>query len=176
MLRRINTLEGSLEMTYPQWWERLVAGIIDGIIMAIVVFILNLILVGIAGTSVTFIKIMIIISTLISVGVIVAYKVILESSQMQATVGKLVFGIKVVDGAGQRLTPKQALMRTWPWWIQLIAILGVVIAGTLLNVLVMLALIAIFCTFFMDPVGRCIHDQTANCHVIKAGEGMIKTS
>ena len=161
-------------MTYPQWWERLVAGIIDGIIMAIVVFILNLILVGIGGTNFTVIRIMIIISTLISVAAIVAYKVLLESSQMQATVGKMVFGIKVVDGAGQRLTPKQALMRTWPWWLQLIAIFGIVISGMLLNVLVALALIGIFCTFFMDPLGRCIHDQTANCHVIKAGEGMIK--
>jgi len=32
-------------MTYPQWWERLVAAIIDGIILAIVMFIINAILI-----------------------------------------------------------------------------------------------------------------------------------
>ena len=69
-------------------------------------------------------------------------------------------------------------MRTWPWWLNLVSVFVVVSAtlGTVLNILVVLALIAIFCSFFLEPIGRCIHDQTANCHVIKASEGMIKVN
>jgi len=37
-------------------------------------------------------------------------------------------------------------------------------------------IIAIFCTFFMPPGGRCIHDTTAKMYVIKAGPGMIKSA
>jgi uncharacterized RDD family membrane protein YckC len=114
---------------------------------------------------------------LISTAVVVAYKVLLESSKAQATVGKMVFGLKVVDGTGQRVGMQQALIRTWPWWLNLITVLTVASAtlGWILSVLVALALVGIFCTFFLEPIGRCIHDSTANCHVIKAGEGMIKT-
>lgn len=165
-------------MTYPQWWERLVAGIIDGIIMAIAILLINLILGVFAFGSPTMARILGLLAVLIGTGAIVAYKVIFESSSMQATIGKMVFGIKVVDGAGQRVGMQQALMRTWPWWLNLIAVFVVISAtlGTVLNVLVVIALIAIFCSFFVAPEGRCIHDQSANCHVIKAGEGMKKTS
>lgn len=165
-------------MTYPQWWERLVAGIIDGIIMAVAILLVGLILGVLAFGSVTMARIMSLLATLIGTGVIVGYKVILESSSMQATVGKMVFGLKVVDGAGQRVGMQQALMRTWPWWLNLISVLTMIslTLGSVLSIVVVLALIGIFCTFFIDPVGRCIHDSTANCHVIKAGEGMIKTN
>ena len=165
-------------MTYPQWWERLVAGIIDGIIMAVAILLISLILGLLAFGSFTVARIMSLLAVLIGTAVVVGYKVILESSQMQATVGKLVFGLKVVDGAGQRVGMQQALMRTWPWWLNLVSVFVVVSAtlGTVLNILVVLALIAIFCSFFLEPIGRCIHDQTANCHVIKASEGMIKVN
>ena len=164
-------------MQYPQWWERLVAGLIDGIIMAIVVFLISFILVAIGGGSLTAIRILGFIAALISTALVVGYKVFFESGQWQATPGKMVFGLKVVDEGGQRAPIQQVLMRTWPWWLNLLGALGaLLLIGTALNLLIALAIIGIFCTFFMPPGGRCIHDTTAKMYVIKAGPGMIKTA
>jgi len=164
-------------MQYPQWWERLVAGIIDGVIMAIVVIIISFILVALGGTSGTAIRILGFIAGLISTALVVGYKVFFESGTWQATPGKMVFGLKVVDEGGQRAPVQQVLMRTWPWWLNLLGALGaLLLIGTVLNLLIALAIIGIFCTFFMPPGGRCIHDTTAKMYVIKAGAGMFKTA
>ena len=164
-------------MQYPQWWERLVAGIIDGVIMAIVVIIISTILVAIGGGSLTAIRILGFIAALISTALVVGYKVFFESGTWQATPGKMVFGLKVVDEGGQRAPLQQVLMRTWPWWLNLLGALGaLLLIGMVLNILIAIAIIAIFCTFFMPPGGRCIHDTTAKMYVIKAGPGMIKTA
>jgi uncharacterized RDD family membrane protein YckC len=164
-------------MQYPQWWERLVAGIIDGVIMAIVVIIISTILVAIGGGSLTAIRILGFIAALISTALVVGYKVFFESGTWQATPGKMVFGLKVVDEGGQRAPLQQVLMRTWPWWLNLLGALGaLLLIGMVLNLLIAIAIIAIFCTFFMPPGGRCIHDTTAKMYVIKAGPGMIKTA
>ena len=117
------------------------------------------------------------IAALISTALVVGYKVFFESGQWQATPGKMVFGLKVVDEGGQRAPIQQVLMRTWPWWLNLLGALGaLLLIGTALNLLIALAIIGIFCTFFMPPGGRCIHDTTAKMYVIKAGPGMIKTA
>src|SRR6185503_7489187 len=164
-------------MQYPQWWERLVAGLIDGIIMAIVVFLISFILVAIGGSSLTAIRILGFIAALISTALVVGYKVFFESGTWQATPGKMVFGLKVVDEGGQRAPIKQVFMRTWPWWLNLLGALGaLLLIGTALNLLIALAIIGIFCTFFMPPGGRCIHDTTAKMYVIKAGPGWFKTA
>jgi len=164
-------------MQYPQWWERLVAGIIDGIIMAIVVLIIAAIFGLMAGSSLTALRILGFIAVLINVALIVGYKVFFESGQWQATPGKMVFGLKVVDESGQRAPVQQVFLRTWPWWIYLLSALGaLLLIGLVLNILIVLAIIGIFCTFFMPPGGRCIHDTTAKMYVIKAGPGMFKTA
>jgi uncharacterized RDD family membrane protein YckC len=165
-------------MTYPQWWERLVAAIIDGLIIGVPWVIINVILQSIAGYSVALIIVMSLISAVIYVGAFVAYKVIMETSPRQATLGKMVFGLQLVDGAGNRVGQQQALMRTWPWWVPgamiVFGLLGVL--GTLLNLLLAIGLIVNYALFFVDPKGRCFHDQTANCNVIKTGPGMVSQS
>ena len=164
-------------MQYPQWWERLLAGLIDGIIMAIVVFIISFILVALGGGSLTAIRILGFIAALISTALIVGHKVFFEAGQWQATPGKMAFGLQAVDEGGQRAPMKQALMRTWPWWINLLGALGaLLLIGWALNLLIALAVIGIFCTFFMPPGGRCIHDTTAKMYVIKSGPGWFKTA
>ncbi len=164
-------------MQYPQWWERLVPGIIDGIIMAIVVVLIGAIFGALAGSSLTALRLLLFIAVLINTALIVGYKVFFESGPWQATPGKMVFGLKVVDESGQRAPVQQVFMRTWPWWLNLIGALGaLLLIGTVLNLLIALAIIGIFCTFFMPPGGRCIHDTTAKMYVIKAGPGMIKTA
>jgi len=164
-------------MQYPQWWERLVAGIIDGVIMAIVVIIISFVFVAIGGTSGTAIRILGFIGALISTALVIGYKVFFESGQWQATPGKMVFGLKVVDESGQRAPVQQVFLRTWPWWLNLLGAIGaLLLITTVLNLLIMLAIIGIFCTFFMPPGGRCIHDTTAKMYVIKAGAGMFKSA
>lgn len=161
-------------MTYPQWWERLLAAVIDGLIFVVVSFVLSFILVGLAGLNLSAIKFMTMLSGLILTALMIAYKVLLESSAKGATVGKMAFGLRVVGHDGGRVSMKTALMRTWPWWLNLLAVLGgLVIRGQLLNIVVLLALIAIFVTFFLPPISQCIHDQTAKCYVIKSGKSML---
>ena len=164
-------------MQYPQWWERLVAGIIDGVIMAIVVFIIAAIFGLMAGSSLTALRLLGFIAVLINTALIVGYKVFFESGKWQATPGKMAFGLQVVDEGGQRAPLMQALMRTWPWWLNLLGALGaLLLIGWALNLLIALAIIGIFCTFFMPPGGRCIHDTTAKMYVIKSGPGFFKTA
>jgi uncharacterized RDD family membrane protein YckC len=164
-------------MQYPQWWERLLAGLIDGIIMAVVVLIISFILVALGGSSLTAIRILGFIAALINTALIVGYKVFFEGGQWQATPGKMAFGLQVVDESGQRAPIKQVLMRTWPWWINLLGALGaLLLIGWALNLLIAIAVIGIFCTFFMPPGGRCIHDTTAKMYVIKTGPGWFKTA
>jgi uncharacterized RDD family membrane protein YckC len=164
-------------MQYPQWWERLVAGIIDGVIMAIVVFIIAAIFGLLAGSSLTALRILGFIAVLINTALIIGYKVFFESGKWQATPGKMVFGLQVVDEGGQRAPIQQVFLRTWPWWLNLLGALGaLLLIGWALNLLIALAIIGIFCTFFMPPGGRCIHDTTAKMYVIKSGPGMFKTA
>lgn len=160
-------------MNYPEWWQRFVAAIIDGIIMAVVIFIVNAVFSAIAGWDLGALRIMLFIAAVVNTALIVAYKVFFESGTWQATPGKMVFGLQVVDDAGGRLTLQRAFMRTWPWWLNLLNIVGGLLLTNIIGLLVALAIIGIFFTFFMDPLGRCIHDQTANAHVVKTGKGMV---
>jgi uncharacterized RDD family membrane protein YckC len=166
-------------MTYPQWWERLVAGIIDGIILAIVGWVLREIFISIAIStgSITMVQLLGIIAVLVSVAFAVGYKVFFEGGSWQATPGKMVFGLKVGDGSGNVGARKAVLMRTWPWWIQVIIVIPILLLSPTLNtvfgLIILGVMIAVFVSFFMDPKGRCIHDQTADLHVAKSGKSMV---
>ncbi len=164
-------------MQYPQWWERLVAGIIDGVILAVVMFIIMAIFGAMAGTSFTALRILGFLAMLINTAIAVGYKVFFEAGKWQATPGKMAMGLKVVDEGGQRAPMMQALIRCWPWALNLLTALGALLLITwVFNLLVALAIIGVFCTFFMPPGGRCIHDTTAKMYVIKSGPGMFKTA
>ena len=160
-------------MNYPEWWQRLLAGLIDGVILAIVFFIVNAIFGAMAGTNLSVLRIVLVLAVIVNTGLVVGYKVFFESSPMQATPGKMVFGLKVVDAGGNRAALKPVIMRTWPWWLNILSVIGALMLTGVFGLLVALAIIGIFFTFFMPPLGRCIHDQTADLHVIKAGKGMI---
>ena len=158
-------------MKYPEWWQRLLAGLIDGVILAIGYMIVIAIFTAIAGFSLTALRILLLLATLIYTAAVVGYKVFFESSPMQATPGKMAFGLKVADESGNRAALKPVLMRTWPWWLYLLGVLDALLLINIFSLLAALAIIGIFFTFFMPPLGRTLHDQTANLHVIKAGKG-----
>ncbi len=164
-------------MQYPQWWERLLAGLIDGIILAIVILIISAIFGLMAGSSMTALRILLFLAALINTALIVGYKVFFEGGKWQATPGKMVFGLQVVDESGQRAPIQQVFLRTWPWWLNLLSVVGgLLLIAWILTILIVLAMIGIFCTFFMPPGGRCIHDSTAKMYVIKTGPGLFKTA
>ncbi|MHA1538000.1 MAG: RDD family protein, partial [Alphaproteobacteria bacterium] len=153
-------------MNYPEWWQRLLAGLIDGVILAIVMFIISAMFGALAGYNLSVLRVMLLLAAIINTGLVVGYKVFFEGSAMQATPGKMVFGLKVVDAGGNRADLRRVIMRTWPWWLNLLNIIGALLLVNFIGFLVALIIIGIFCTFFMPPLGRCIHDQTADLHVI----------
>lgn len=168
-------------MTYPQWWERLVAAVIDGVIFGVVYFILESIFRSIAVSmivsgSVFMGQIMMALSVLIYVALIVGYKAFFEGGQWQATPGKMVFGLKVVSEGGGKPDMRSVIMRTWPWWLYVVValawLISLTLAGTLYFVILVVTIV-VAASFFMAPVGRCLHDQTADLHVSKAGKGMV---
>lgn len=131
--------------------------------------------IGVGMGSVTIVQLMAIIGLILTVVLVVAYKVFFEGGSLQATPGKMVFGLKVVDDSGGKPDRKAVFMRTWPWWIQLIMIIQILLlmGQSLFGIILLVVMIAIFVSFFMDPKGRRLHDQTPGLHVIKGDEGMV---
>ena len=109
---------------YGGFWIRVVAAIIDGIILRVVVSPLSIIFGGLGmagmmsaiphaglalfGGGVTFI-VLIFGSWL--------YEALMESSSYQATVGKMIFGMKVTDLNGNRISFGRATGRHFAKWL-----------------------------------------------------------
>jgi uncharacterized RDD family membrane protein YckC len=101
------------KVEYAGFWIRVIASIIDGVILGIVDASLRFAIFGsvfarelnseTSGTD------MIYQLLLLCLGV--AYYVVLESSYRQATIGKMAFGLKVSTESGERITAVNALGR-----------------------------------------------------------------
>src|SRR4051794_28390998 len=106
----------SVQVAYAGFWKRFVAYIIDLIILGIVGGILTAIL-GRSGSGLDF---------LLGLG----YAGYFESSEYQATPGKMAMGIKVTDLDGNRISPGRAIGRYFAKilsWITLT--IGFIMAG-----------------------------------------------
>jgi uncharacterized RDD family membrane protein YckC len=161
-------------MQYPKAWERLAAAFVDWLLYTVFNFGLILVFTSFAFGSVAMQRIMGFVAMLAAALLIVAYKVMFESGRFQATPGKLVFGLKVVDAGGARAGWVPVLLRTWPWWAYLItAITQILLVGYWVHGIIWLGLLGLFVTIILPPGGRCLHDITAGLHVIKAGSGMV---
>ena len=162
-------------MTKPQWWERVLAAVVDGLVLMIPIIIIWVIFGLLMGGNMAINIIITLFASLIITAGIVAYKVVLESGPRQATIGKMVFGLQVVDAeGGQRVPMQQALIRTWPWWLGLANFLSPVpVLGILISLAILGVWIALLVLFIMDPNGQSIHDKMARCMVMKTGKGMV---
>jgi uncharacterized RDD family membrane protein YckC len=161
-------------MHAPQWWERLVAAIIDGLVLLIPAVLINLLFGLMLGSSMILNVLLVLVASLIIIAGVVAYKVLLEGGPKQATLGKMVFGLQVVNLEGGKPNRIQAIIRTWPWWLGLLNIFSPIpVLGILVAILVVAAFIGVFVTVVLSPHGQGIHDKTANCYVIKASDGLI---
>jgi uncharacterized RDD family membrane protein YckC len=162
-------------MQYPKAWERFAAAFVDWLLYSVFAFAFFLLLVtAFTLSSVAMQRIVGFLAMLLTTLLIIAYKVVFESGRLQATPGKLVFGLKVADASGGRAGWLPVLLRTWPWWVYLItAITQILLVPYWVHGIIWLGLLALFFTVLLPPGGRCLHDITAGLHVVKGGPGMM---
>jgi len=160
---------------YAGFWLRFIAAFIDGILLAIVNFILTLILGIIFGLS--GIYIVVIVSYVITGLLGLLYWSKLESGPWQATLGKRVLKLKVTDMSGGRIDFTTALTRSWVHWLgYFVLILDVLLGlpfflngnlGTLSGIVALAALVSAIMIAF-TPMKQGFHDQMAKTLVVRA--------
>jgi uncharacterized RDD family membrane protein YckC len=126
------------KVEYAGFWIRFFACLIDGLLLSIVYGIL-----GISFDSILFIKIG------LDGFIAILYFTYFESSLRQASIGKQLLNIKVVDKNGFRLTPFNALVR---------------------NISKILSAFILFIGYLMaafDAQKQSLHDKIAGTFVIK---------
>ena len=102
------------EAALKGFWIRLVAAILDSIILFVMALIISFALAVIAVTLLgeeagiaTFLL------TLLSFGLaLLLYKPLMEASEYQGTIGKIALSMKVVDKHGRRITMAKSFIRT----------------------------------------------------------------
>jgi uncharacterized RDD family membrane protein YckC len=161
-------------MQYPRIWERFAAAFVDWLIYTV----FNLALTGVLSQFIfgsgAMQRLVGFFAMMLTTLVIIAYKVMFEGGRLQATPGKLVFGLKVADANGGRVGWAPALLRTWPWWVYFITVFTqIFLVGYWVHGIIWLGLLGLFFTILLPPGGRCLHDITAGLHVIKSGPGMM---
>ena len=107
---------GTLAVNYVGFWSRFIAALIDAIVVGVFVFIgmilsfvLGIVIGGVSEDAGTLIFVL-------SYGVItilsILYYPYMEASESQATIGKQMLGMKVVDLDGNRITFMKAFIRS----------------------------------------------------------------
>lgn len=96
------------------------------------------------------------------------YYGLLESSNLQATPGKLALGIKVTNFHGERLSLLTAVVRAWPWYLGSAAgiidgLMGLTMVQYMASLLVLISCVAVAFTAYKQG----IHDILASCLVVK---------
>lgn len=123
---------------YGGFWIRFVAAIIDGIIVQVVVLPLSFLAGGVVGFAGAMggaprsgIPILGgIIGFVIGIAGTWLYEALMLSSTRQATLGKMIFGMKVTDLSGNRLSFAHATGRYFAKWLSAFTLLiGYIIAG-----------------------------------------------
>jgi uncharacterized RDD family membrane protein YckC len=117
---------------YGGFWIRVVAAIIDGIILRVVVAPVGIIFggLGLAGRMMDGVPHMAL--HLLGSGITIIllvfgswlYEAFMESSSYQATLGKMIFGMKVTDLNGNRISFERATGRHFAKWLSAM-ILGI---------------------------------------------------
>lgn len=173
-------MEGGVQ-PYGGFWRRLMAAIIDNILMMIpIMLILNM-----AGLSFAdFVGLDIIAmgqdpsgaeflikSGFIATALYLFYKIIFEASSLRATPGKLVMGIRVTDTKGETLTLFAATLRSWPWWLPNALIILDVFAGTgsVASTTLGFGAIISFLVAAFTAQKQGVHDMMSGALVVKKG-------
>jgi uncharacterized RDD family membrane protein YckC len=95
-------------VVYAGFWRRFAAALIDGVLIAVVLIVCDVVLaVAFGGRSTEYTTI----SFALNLGISIAYYVGLESGPQQATLGKRALGIIVTDMHGNRISTGRAVGR-----------------------------------------------------------------
>lgn len=129
------------EYHYAGFAERLVAIFIDRLIFALII---SIVFKGYESGLREFL-----LRCLITVFGIIAYHVYLETSHMQATIGKMVMNLKVIRVDGQRLSIADSIFRYF----------GSILSVLSLNIGHLMVL--------LDTKNRALHDHIAGTYVVK---------
>jgi uncharacterized RDD family membrane protein YckC len=123
---------------YGGFWIRVVAAIIDAILLRVVVAPVGIIFggLGLAGgmmTGVPHIGLHLLgggVSALLLIFGSWLYEAFMESSSYQATLGKMIFGMKVTDLSGNRISFERATGRHFAKWLSAITLfIGYIMVG-----------------------------------------------
>jgi uncharacterized RDD family membrane protein YckC len=139
-------------MEYAGFWRRFVAYIIDNILISIVFGLIVVILAAIAGDGGAVVG-----YVLATIGIFV-YFAYMESSERQATVGKIALGIQVTDMNGARVSFGKALGRN----------LGKVLSALIIYIGFIMAA--------FTEKKQALHDIMAGCLVVKKGSPTTSTA
>ena len=119
---------------YKGFWIRLVAALIDSIVLTIIIIFLavfSLLVFGATlgeGAGIGMFFLVLILAILATI----LYKPIMEASDYQGTFGKYALGLKVVDKNGQKINMSSSFVRTILWIIgsqAFLLCLGVIMVG-----------------------------------------------
>jgi uncharacterized RDD family membrane protein YckC len=122
---------------YGGFWIRVVAAIIDGIILRVAVSPIRMIFggLGLAGTKsgVPHIGLAFVGGGVTLIALVFGswlYEAFMESSSYQATLGKMIFGMKVTDLSGNRISFERATGRHFAKWLSgMILGIGYIMVG-----------------------------------------------
>lgn len=130
---------------YAGFWLRFAAHVIDNIIMTLVYFVAMIVFLGAQQDDSTVTAIFAIIS--MAGGWL--YYAVLESSDMQATIGKKLIGLKVTDLKGNRVSFGKASVRYWAKILSIATLyIGFAMAG-------------------WTEKKQALHDMVAGCLVVR---------
>ena len=119
---------------YKGFWIRLVAALIDSIVLTIIIIFLavfSLLVFGATlgeGAGIGMFFLVLILASLATI----LYKPIMEASDYQGTFGKYALGLKIVDKNGQKISMTSSFVRTILWIIgsqAFLLCLGVIMVG-----------------------------------------------
>lgn len=134
-------------MSYASFWKRTAAYLIDGIFCQIITFIVSFVvgfILGVSGHS----SMAGTAGTILGIATWIVYFVWAESSAWQATIGKRMFGLKVTDLNGQRIS----------FWRSLGRNVAMIISTLILCIGYLMC--------FWTEKKQCLHDSLAGCLVI----------
>lgn len=160
---------------YAGFWLRVIAAIVDGIVIWVAWGIIQMILPAQPVPALPsnpdfeaiakFIDDLATPRELIIYAVLVwAYFVLQESSPVQATLGKRMLGIRVASDAGARLSLRAATIRTWPMYLPTAASLLSTGLGSLVGLIAFVACVAV--AFSAHKQG--LHDRMAGAVLTRA--------
>jgi uncharacterized RDD family membrane protein YckC len=123
---------------YGGFWIRFVAAFIDGVLVSVVIFPIAMIIGGAIGAASALGRsstgfglpiAAMFINFVFSLGASWLYEAAMESSSKQATLGKMIFGMKVTDLQGNRISFARATGRHFAKYLSSILLIGYIMAG-----------------------------------------------